>query len=330
MTARILLVVLVAACHRDVAPTTTDGAIAVANLDALLERQVDVELLLARARFLADHDALHRAVALAEQSGDLRIRARAHGAAHRFGDALDELAALEQTGVDVTVERATLYVAVGRTAEALPLLERAVERAPGYPTHGALAGALAASGAYDAADREYDEAAAALDTTSPFPYAWLELARGTMWAEQAGDPARGEAAYLRALHYLPQFATANLHLAELEATRGDRAAALARVDRVLAIADDPEAHALAARLAIASGDVERGRRELARAGRRFDDLLATELLAFADHAARYFLADGADPERAWQLARQNLANRPTRTAYALAMTAALANLGLLP
>jgi hypothetical protein len=45
-------------------------------------------------------------------------------------------------------------------------------------------------------------------------------------------------------------------------------------------------------------------------------------LAFADHAAEFYLGPGADPDRAWALARQNLANRETDRAVALAIKAA--------
>ena len=46
--------------------------------------------------------------------------------------------------------------------------------------------------------------------------------------------------------------------------------------------------------------------------------------AFADHAARFYLAAGADPARALELARANLANRTTAEARALVVEAALA------
>src|ERR1700681_3472704 len=66
------------------------------------------------------------------------------------------------------------------------------------------------------------------------------------------------------------------------------------------------------------GDPARGRDELARAGAGFEALLARHPLAFADHAAEFYLGAGANPERAWVLAEQNLAARPTDRAFGLA------------
>jgi hypothetical protein len=129
-----------------------------------------------------------------------------------------------------------------------------------------------------------------------------------MWSEQAGDRERGKAFYAEALDYLPQFVAANIHLAEIELAEGEVNAARARLQRVVASSDEPEALALL-------GQVERARE-------RYETLLAHQPLAFADHAAEFYLGAGADPARAWELARLNLANRPTLRAFALAMKAA--------
>jgi hypothetical protein len=68
----------------------------------------------------------------------------------------------------------------------------------------------------------------------------------------------------------------------------------------------------------------RGGREIAAARQRFEALLARQPLAFADHAAEFYLGAGADPARAWLLAQQNLANRATDRAIALELRAAQA------
>src|SRR5262249_11985825 len=47
-------------------------------------------------------------------------------------------------------------------------------------------------------------------------------------------------------------------------------------------------------------------------------------LAFADHAARFYLGIGRDPQRALALAKTNFANRPSTEARALLVKAALA------
>ena len=57
----------------------------------------------------------------------------------------------------------------------------------------------------------------------------------------------------------------------------------------------------------------------ARAG--FEALVARHPLAFADHAAEFYLGSGGDAGRALELARLNLANRPTARAFELCASA---------
>lgn len=220
---------------------------------------------------------------------------------HRFAEALPD--------ADASL-LASILTATGRAAEVVPQLESDVAQHPGYASHGALANAYAAAGRLDDADRMYAAALADLDTTLPFPYAWIAFARGLMWSEQGGDRARGKRFYAEALDYLPEFAAANIHLAEIELAEGDRASARARLERVVASTEEPEALALL-------GQTERARE-------RFEALLARQPLAFADHAAEFYLGAGANPSRAWELAQLNLVNRPTARAVALARKAAAA------
>jgi hypothetical protein len=51
-------------------------------------------------------------------------------------------------------------------------------------------------------------------------------------------------------------------------------------------------------------------------------LLEKHPLAYADHGAEFYLAGGNDPRRALDLARLNLANRPTLRAFEQAFDAA--------
>jgi len=316
-------------------PLTTAGTIAIANLDhqiAQLRDDAGVEdLLLARSRFLGDYDALDRAVSLAERrvraDDDLLRRARTRSAVHRFSEALDDLAAAEYAGADndeIAALRTSILVATGHAEEAIPRLEADASAHPGFASLGSLATAYAAAGRIADADRLYAAALADLDTTSPFPHAWLSFARGMMWTEQAGDPVRGEAFYLQALAHLPEFATANIHLAELEAARGDLPSAVTRLRRVVAASSEPEALALLGEFRLRMGDRTDGLRYIAKARRRYASLLARHPLAFADHAAEFYLGPGADAQRAWRLAGQNLANRETARAFHLAINAARA------
>jgi tetratricopeptide (TPR) repeat protein len=247
---------------------------------------------------------------------------------HRFADALADLAAAERAGAkrdEVAVFRASILVAVGRAAEAIPLLEGGLVRNPGFASRSALAGAYAELGRLADADRLYVEALRDLDTTLPFPYAWIYFARGLMWVEQGRDPVRGEALFKQALTYLPEFVAANIHLAELEIARGDIQSAMPRLERVVQLSNEPEAAALLGMLHMRIGNTARGTHEIELARRRYDSLLARYPLAFADHASEFYLGPGADPERAWILAQQNFVNRQTEHAAALVIKAAEAS-----
>jgi uncharacterized protein HemY len=314
---------------------TTSGAIALANLDHLIAQHAATdddaadELWLMRARYLADYAALERGAAFADAIAPdvprLLRRARARAAVHRFGEALADLDAAARLGADSTTVfrlRAPIRIAQGAADEVIAPLEAALAREPGFASASALAIAYAGAGRFADADREFQAALDALDTTSPFPYAWLSFARGTMWAEQAGDVERGARHLRRALDYLPQFVAANLHLAEIEARRGAAAAATARLEPVAA-REDPEVLALLGRLHAAT-DAARGAREIEWARARFEALLARQPLAFADHAAEFYLGAGADPERAWRLASANFVERKTPRARELLERAARA------
>jgi tetratricopeptide (TPR) repeat protein len=315
---------------------TTSSAIAIANLDQQIRQagnEIGVEeLLLVRSRFLGNYEALDRASALGEEryatGRELLLRARTRSAVHRFADALADVEAAERTGAkpdEISALRASILVAIGRAKEVIPQLEANLLRHPRFASRSALAVAYAAAGRLDDADRLYAEALSNLDTTLPFPYAWIYFARGLMWSEQGGDQARAELLYAQALKYIPEFVTANIHLAEIEALRGDSKSAIELLENVVQSSNEPEALALLGVLHLRNGDSERGNYEIAEARKSYESLLTRDPLAFADHGAEFYLGPGADPERAWVLAQQNLANRQTPRAAALAIKAAEAS-----
>jgi tetratricopeptide (TPR) repeat protein len=319
--------------HANLVRDTTAGVIAIANLDQQIAQLGDEpgveDLLLVRSRFLGDYDSLDRANALTEgrfQTGwDLLQRARTRAALHRFADALADLATAERDGAtqDQTMPlRASILVATGHADEVVSQLKAELARHAGFASRSMLAGAYAALGRVDEADRLYAAALADLHTTLPFPYAWVYFARGLMWAEQGGDPVRAEAMYTQALTYLPEFVSANINLAELEIARGDTASAMEHLSRVVRSTNEPEALALLGELHVRAGDPDKGSQEISRARERYESLLAHDSLAFADHAAEFYLGPGRDPERAWTLAEQNLANRDVDRSVALDVMAA--------
>jgi hypothetical protein len=295
---------------------TTSGAIAIANLDHLIGQAAPtdaVDLWLARARFLGDTDALERAYRAAAAppptTAALLRRAHTRAAVHEFRGALADLELAERAGAApaaLTRDRATIAIALGRPDDALAACE-ADQRADADAHYRAALTALAAT-----------------HTTSPLPYAWLYFARGMLWTEQADAPSRGAAMYERALAYLPDFVAARVHLAEIEAARGDLAPAIARLAPIAGTSRDPEALGLLGRLHVAAGAPVLGAAEIARARLRYDELLAPFPLAFADHAAELLLGPLGDRRRAATLAAENLANRATPRAIEL-MLAALSN-----
>jgi tetratricopeptide (TPR) repeat protein len=314
-------------------PDTTASMIAIANLDqqiVQLGNQPGVEdLLLLRARYLGDYDALDRASTLAEEqftsAQDLIQRARARAAVHRFADALADLDTAQERGASsaqILPLRASILIATGHASQIIAQLKVDVARRPDFASRSMLATAYAAMGQSEQADRQYAACLAELNTTLPFPYAWIYFARGLMWSEQGQNSKRAEAMYSQALVYVPEFAAAKINLAELEMARGDELDARERLSQVAQSGNDPEALALLGMLDVRDGDLDKGNREIARARRLFESLLSHYPLAFADHAAEFYLGPGRDPERAWLLAKQNLENRETDRSVALAVKAA--------
>jgi len=319
--------------HVSAEPDTTASIIAIANLDqqiAQLRDEPDVEdLLILREEFLADYGALDRASALAESrfvsTQDLLKRAQARATVHRFADALSDLEGAKQHGVSsvqLVPLSASILIATGHATEVIAQLKKDLIRNPSFASRSMLATAYAAMGRVDEADRLYAAALADLNTTLPFPYAWIYFGRGLMWAEQGQNPARAEAMYTQALAYVPEFAAANISLAKLEMARGDNTAARKRISQVARSTNQPEALALLGALDVRNGDLVEGNEEISRARQRFESLLVRYPLGFADHAAEFYLGPGHDPERAWLLAERNLANRETDRSVALAVKAA--------
>jgi hypothetical protein len=72
----------------------------------------------------------------------------------------------------------------------------------------------------------------------------------------------------------------------------------------------------------ARGEEPEAERHMDQAHALYAALLEKHALAYADHGAEFYLAGGDDPARALDLARLNLANRPTLRAFEQAFEAA--------
>lgn len=314
----------------------TDGTIALLNLDgqieafepevnaghASVETRADLtELISLRGLILGRIADYEKAEDFAEQlvldaptdPRALLSRARTRAGFHRFNDALDNVDRAEQLSLDANTanaERAAIYQALGRYDEAFKLREEAAKRQPSFENLAALVGLLGERGELEAAERQYEQSRSRYRGVSPFPLALLDFQLGLMWMNDGRlDDARRsfEAAWRR----VPGYAQAQGHLAEVEADLGEIDSALSRLHLLAESSDDPDYAAQLARILAEVGHESESRIWRRRAAARYDELIASHPEAFADHAAEFWLAAGADPGKALRFAKMNVQIRNT-------------------
>lgn len=325
---------------------TTNPDVAVGNLDAAIDAlrtrltlqpgELDLvgalaDRLLTRTSFLGSYDDFQEVEQLtrdayAQYPGVARailLRASFLSAVHRFGEAaalLDEAAV--SGGEAGEIERARIVIDLAQGVDPVSLLPRAqvlVDESPSFARLNLLASVYGALGRYQEADDTYLRALAEYRDVSPFALAWASFTRGVMWGEAAGRPDLALVLYRDAVARLPQYVVANVHLSELE----EAESAVTRLEGIAAAAGDPEpAGRLAELLAAADPDRAAELRDAATA--RYDTLLARHEEAFLDHGAEFFAGPGGDPQRALEMALENVALRPIPRAYIVAVEAALA------
>jgi tetratricopeptide (TPR) repeat protein len=322
-------------------PSATDGEIAAINLESARRRAwarftqdarspgvsealVDMERL--RAQFLGDLDALDRLETLALQfarvddsSRAALIHAEVASTLHRFEDARNHLArAALMDASREAIERQLLTInqACGLELDNVLDARRRIAAASGrLEDLVPLGAALADLERFAEADAVYRQAFYSYDGLSPFPLAWVCFQRGMLWGELVPVPDWNLGAhwYRRAIAYLPGYVKACVHLAEIYAGQSRTNEAEALLVTALA-SGDPEVRWRLADVLIAQGRFEEAETQLDAARVGFEELLERHLLAFADHAAEFYAGSGNDCRRALELARANVANRPTRRA----------------
>ena len=142
--------------------------------------------------------------------------------------------------------------------------------------------------------------------------AWVCFQLGMLWGELVPEPQTARAArwYRTAIDCLPSYTKARVHLAEIYSSSGRASDAEALLIPAIS-SGDPEvrwrlADVLASQKRYAEAEVHM---QAAQFG--FEALLERHLLAFADHGAEFYAGSGNNWRRALDLARVNVANRPT-------------------
>ena len=206
----------------------------------------------------------------------------------------------------------------------LPCARKPQPRRASFENVAALVGLHAERGEIEAAERRYAESRSRYRGVSPFPLALLDFQMGLMWMNEGRlDDARSS--FEAALRRVPAYAPARGHLAEVEAQLGEIDSAIARLYSLALSSDDPDYAAQLARILGDAGRDAEARHWRRLAAARYDELMASRPEAFADHAAEFWLAAGADPDKALRLAKMNVEVRNTPRARGLLAQAIAAN-----
>jgi FimV-like protein len=333
-------------------PNATNGELYISNLEGALdhawyihhkypERPGINDLILdgesIRTQFFGDYSAFDRlaqlAATLLTQKPHLAAThlfiAQVNAGRHLFLAARSNLIQAEILGADITaVARIKLSINQALGEDLDNVLEQRLHLAKtthaigDFVTLGALYADLSR---YDEANDSYIEALSSYTDLSPLGLAWACFQLGFLWGENADQPDIEKAAYWysQAINYLPSYTHATVHLAEIYLDSGEYDKARKLLSSVIE-SGDPEVRWRMSELLVKQNNDEAALKELAVSRHMYEDLLSRHELAFADHAAEFYLGSGNNPQRALQLALANLKNRSTSRAYELAIDASKA------
>jgi tetratricopeptide (TPR) repeat protein len=342
-TLRTLATLTAAPDHDNERLLTTDGEIAVVNLDSARRRawsrffqdplrqgaaEAVIEYEQLTMQFVGDLFALDRLESLvtelvrvdAASARTALIEAQVASMAHRFADARRHLAEAERRAAPPEgVNRLRLSVDQACGANLSKVLDqrREIARRSGRSEDlVALSALLADLGEFADAERTYQQAPRGFRDVSPFPVSWIWFQRGVLWGERVPKPDKDRAAgcYRRAIEHLPAYTNARVHLAEIYLFCGRADQAEAMLIPVASRGDPAVAWRLADAM-VRQGRVADAEAHIAAAHSGFQSLLERHLLAFADHGADFYAGSGNDIRKALDLARVNVANRPTLRAF---------------
>ena len=332
-------------------PLATAGEIAVINLESTRQQswsrfwqspqqagiaEYIVEQEQMTLQFLSDAGALDRLGALVEQLARIDvepvrvavIQAQVASTAHRFAEATSYLqGARVYRTLFAAADRLLLSIdqACGDRLDRVLKIRREMAADSGcLEDLVPLAALLADLCEFDEADRIYHQALREYRDISPFALAWVCFQLGALWGELVPEtqPSRAAQWYRKAIEYVPAYVKARVHLAEIYLDEEMSGEAEALLVPVLS-SGDPEVDWRLADVMVAKGNFLDGEAHLQAARSGFESLLKKHLLAFADHGAEFYSGSGNDPDRAFELARVNLANRPTLRAFEQAYVTAV-------
>ena len=336
-------------------PTVTQGHIAILNHESALahywsvlsqwpERPGTVLQIVEeenkRSQFFADVSALDRLVALCmarcatypERPETHILAARTASMRHHFDQASTHVYTAQKLGAaadEIEEIRLTLDQATGASPEALLTARKAYAgQRPSLQNLVRLAALYAEHCEIELAEQTYLQALASYNELSPFPLAWICFQLGMLWGETAPNTDTEQATYWyqQALAYLPGYTHASVHLAEIYLDAGDHTQALALLHANVQ-SGDPEVFWRLEQIAYSQGNTQEAQSYHALAADTYERLLTRHALAFADHAAEFYLSEGnqeQELQRGFYLAKLNLSNRSTLRAFELTYEGACA------
>jgi tetratricopeptide (TPR) repeat protein len=189
-----------------------------------------------------------------------------------------------------------------------------------------LGALLADMGHYQEAEQAYLQAITQYRDLSPFALAWVCFQLGVLFGETIPEPDTARAAYWyqQAIHYLPAYTHARVHLSEIHLQASELHLAEALLLPIIE-SEDPEVSWRLAQIYAKQGHACQAQQQVTRTRETYENLLEHHTLAFADHAVDFYLEEGDDPAKALSLALLNLDNRTTLRAFELAHEAAVAS-----
>jgi len=274
-----------------------------------------------RGQYRVDLDEIQQAVAHASaclklEPGDtvcLLLRAKQQLTLHRFELSRADLERAKSLGMGAKVVaaiEADLNWNAGRYAPAIAAIRHAAATHPTLWTLARLARLEHDLGNFEAAQKAFQTAEAAVTSVDPLPLAWLNVQRGFHYFTRR-KLAHAVLFYTEAVRRLPDYVLAREHLAEALALQGQVEAAVEHYERIVSQTPHAESLAALARLYRRQGKPAKADALKQHATQRYDTLLQSYPEAMQWHAAGFFLGIGQNPERALTLLERNVTLRPT-------------------